>query len=426
MRVKRYRAATLAAALAQVKAEMGPEALILKTRVVAGDGPVAWLRALMGQARLLEVTAARAEGQGPQPPLAPQWEPLRDPLAHALMPSNRGAALYAQVAGSPMTGLAPATMELAVEPAPPPAAPPVLLAEVQQVKEMVGLLLRQGHPGEGAMAVSAAEPASTAGLALPGPVAALYHALLEQEVEPTLARSLCDTVAGYLPEGEPGATQEEVHHHAGMVLERLIGKGRPIHVTRGQRRTVALVGPTGVGKTTTIAKLAARFALAEGRKVALITVDTFRIGAVDQLRTYAQISGLPCHVAITPADLARILNQDARDADLVLIDTAGRSHRDEPRMHQLKEFWAAVRPDEIHLALAAGTRLRDALDVVERYREAGFDRLLFTKLDETGCCGLPLNVAAMTQKPLSYFTSGQHVPEDLSPAGAAELARRLW
>ncbi|MCI0341099.1 MAG: hypothetical protein L0216_08070 [Planctomycetales bacterium] len=189
-------------------------------------------------------------------------------------------------------------------------------------------------------------------------------------------------------------------------------------------RRVALVGPTGVGKTTTLAKLAAAAALRDRRRVGLLTMDTYRIAAVEQLGRYAEILGVPVRTAHAPADLSRDADALAGEGlDLLLLDTAGRSPRDEIRLRELAGFLEAFRPDETHLVLAAPTASSALLGALHRYGRFAPGRILLTKLDEAERYGFVLDVAARSRLPFSYLATGQDVPEDLEVAAPGRLAR---
>jgi flagellar biosynthesis protein FlhF len=194
----------------------------------------------------------------------------------------------------------------------------------------------------------------------------------------------------------------------------------PVRVSRNTRNIMALVGPTGVGKTTTIAKLAA-IACKQGAKVALITIDTFRIGAVDQLKTYSSIMKIPLKVASTPQELKAAIDGFA-DRNLVLIDTAGRSPRDKARLQEMKKFLGAHPEIETHLCLSSTTREKELHHSIERFGVLPVTRLLFTKLDESESFGCIVNTQMRETLPLSYFTTGQRVPEDIEIATTNRLA----
>jgi flagellar biosynthesis protein FlhF len=203
-------------------------------------------------------------------------------------------------------------------------------------------------------------------------------------------------------------------------LAREVTTCAPNSASPGQRRVVALVGPTGVGKTTTIAKLAAKLRLHEHRCVGLITLDTYRVAAVQQLRTYAEIMDVPLEVVSTPQDmnaaLARLI-----DLDVVLIDTAGYSPRDTLRLQQLKSLLAEARPDELHLVVSAASSVEHLHQVVHRFTPLGVSAMTISKLDEATGLGHVLPVLHACRLPVSYLTCGPSVPEDLVVAESAQL-----
>jgi flagellar biosynthesis protein FlhF len=184
------------------------------------------------------------------------------------------------------------------------------------------------------------------------------------------------------------------------------------------------VGPTGVGKTTTIAKLAANFRLRDKLRVGLITVDTYRIAAVEQLRTYADIIDLPMEIVATPREMHQALAQMS-DLDLVLLDTAGRSPRDEIRLQELKAMLAEAAPDEVYLVLSSVASSAALEKAAAQFAAVGTTALVLTKLDEASSLGNLLPLVRRSRLPLSYLTHGQNVPDDIAPAHSGRLARCL-
>ncbi|MCF7935508.1 MAG: flagellar biosynthesis protein FlhF [Synergistales bacterium] len=187
---------------------------------------------------------------------------------------------------------------------------------------------------------------------------------------------------------------------------------------------VMFIGPTGVGKTTTIAKLAAVFSLWERKSVLFLTADTYRIAAVEQLRTYARILGVPLEVIYEPHNIEEILKKQ-QDKEILLMDTAGRSHRNSERLEELRELYEHFQPDAVHLLLAANMKYTDMLDVVEQMAVVPVTSFLFTKLDETGSYADIFNVVMDFNVPLSFFTVGQNVPNDIEVASPSTVVESL-
>ncbi len=190
-------------------------------------------------------------------------------------------------------------------------------------------------------------------------------------------------------------------------------------------RLVAFVGPTGAGKTTTLAKLAARFSLEKNKKVAIISLDTYRVGAVEQLRVYGQIMNAPVEVASDPDEFQQAVARH-RDKDLILIDTTGKNHKDPAYPNRLKQIFSRVEELETHLVLSVAMDEKIFDSVYNSYRSLGIDRLLFTKLDEGVSFGPMFNFALKTHVPLSYFTDGQRVPEDIEVAESERVIRLIF
>jgi flagellar biosynthesis protein FlhF len=250
----------------------------------------------------------------------------------------------------------------------------------------------------------------------------VFTDLIEADVDEPQARELIDR----LREKQQVNLRDALSARAQLahMLEVELRITGPIPATPGAGRVVALVGPTGVGKTTTIAKLAANFRLREGRRVGLITVDTYRIAAVEQLRTYADIIDLPMEVVSTPREMREAV-QRMRTFDLVLMDTAGRSPRDEVKIQELRAMLAEATPDEVHLVLSAASGARALAAAAENFAPAGVTSLLITKIDEATGLGNLLSLARASKLPFSYLTDGQNVPDDIAVADAKRLAQLI-
>lgn len=204
----------------------------------------------------------------------------------------------------------------------------------------------------------------------------------------------------------------------------LIKKPKPIELKGKKTRIVALIGPTGVGKTTTIAKLAANFSLLEKKRVGLITIDTYRIAAVEQLKTYAEIIGVPLEVVFSLDDLRTAIKRLA-GCDVVFIDTAGRSPRNDGQLEDLARYLKAAAPDEIILVLSVTSDGEDLVQVYDSFNVERIDKVIFTKLDETTRYGSILSVLQRRKGPISYITNGQNVPDDIEIPDEDKLARMI-
>jgi flagellar biosynthesis protein FlhF len=188
------------------------------------------------------------------------------------------------------------------------------------------------------------------------------------------------------------------------------------------RQVIALVGPTGVGKTTTLAKLAARFSLEQGKSVAMLTADTYRIGAVEQLKTYARIMDVPLEIAFSPEDVAAGVAKHS-DKDVILIDTVGRSQRSAEHLEVVREFVDAAKPTQTHLVIAASLAGEIQREAVEKFSAFSPTQLIITKLDESPTRGLLVNLPLGTGLAISCTTAGQNVPQDIDFADAGKIAR---
>lgn len=366
MRVKRFVADSMQEAIALVKADFGKEAVILHTKRVRKGG----IFGLFGRTKV-EVVAA-TEGKPPRRAAAKEPAPNAGPIAMA------GAAEAA--AGS----------------------------ELARVREELDQIKRALQ--------AKADPYGDQ----PEPIRWARQRLIDSDVHEDLVQELLEAI-------ESRARKDQLHDAGWVeraVREELISGlvcADPWKMA-DSAKIQCLVGPTGVGKTTTIAKLAANYSLLAGKRVALVTVDTYRIAAVEQLKTYAEIIGIPVDVAFTPQELKEAVAARALEYDMILVDTAGRSHKNKMQMAELRAFLEALDDPQIHLVLSATTRQQDMLDIVEHFSRLPVSGLIVTKLDETGTYGLLYNACRLTGKPLSYLTNGQSVPDDIEVAEAERVA----
>lgn len=253
-----------------------------------------------------------------------------------------------------------------------------------------------------------------------GVIKAVYEQLIENEVREEIVNKLTTGLEQIKSED-----QEEVLDVISVIYKRIIKllSGNET-INNDKKSTVFFIGPTGVGKTTTIAKIASYATLNLGKKVALITSDTYRIAAVEQLRTYANILNIPIKVVYSSGELKEAIDHFS-EKDLVLVDTAGRSHKNTEHQEELRGLLEAVEQKDIFLVLSVATKYKDLLKITEVYDEMCQYKIIFTKLDETSCYGNILNMKLQTGAKLSYVTFGQNVPDDISEINPHEIARQV-
>ena len=378
MRVKRYVAETLQDAMVKVKMDMGKDAIILHTRKFKEGG----FFGFFGK-RMFEVTAAVEDG-------------VIAPVAATAAAGGESAVTPQSLAGGSEFD--------------EPEDDANLFDEIQEMKTMLNEMMTQ---------MDAAQDIKV----LPKPLQKYHQVLVDNDVDEKLTKKILRDIMQQLPK-EKTASNETVKKSLEQQILKLLKRPRPILFKRQglNQQSIALVGPTGVGKTTTIAKLAATFSIVDKKKVALITTDTYRVAAVEQLKTYGEIIGIPVEVVYTPQELQEAISQHT-DKDLILIDTAGRSHKSTEQMIELKSFLDVAEPSGIFLVLSATTRFKDMMDIVNSYSDIQITRLVFTKLDETSTFGAILTLISKTQKFLSYVTVGQNVPDDIEIADPEKIAK---
>jgi flagellar biosynthesis protein FlhF len=391
MNLQTFKAPTMAMALAQVKTVMGHDAVILHTRTYQRS---IWLG--LRRKEMVEITAGRGLNML-----------TRRPAPRATVATKAPVAAHATAMPVGYVGMNKQLLDT-------PAASRAMMFDISDqmaglktlVKELTNEVHRQKKPN------------------IPEELFEHYTKLIENRVCEELAAKIITQLHRSLrPEHlqQPQYVTEKLAEQ----IEKIIPTAGPIRRTKKiGPHVVALIGPTGVGKTTTIAKLAANLKLREKHRVGLITIDTYRIAAIDQLKKYADILGSNLKVVGTPEDLRNAV-ESMSDCEYVLIDTAGRSPNDTMKLHELKSFLASAAPDEVHLVVSTTSSEECVERAIERFTEVRADRLIFTKLDEAPHVGLMLNVVNRVNKPLSYITTGQDVPDDIEVGQTRRLANLI-
>lgn len=420
MKIKRFQATTMREAIRMVRQEQGPDAVILSNRRIPGGVEVVaatdYDAALIHSATRAPGAVEASETVPVTTVTAPAFRPAPPPAPRPPAP----AAAAPRPAPKPAVAVAPAAA--AAPPAVAPAAAPAATAPTaeQSVAAAVGLQAAEQLNRE-IQALKSLLEEQLAGLRWgdmqkhrPRQAAAL-RALAHLGLEADLARSIAEE----LPEASDPDRARFLP--LGLLARRLpADPSDPIL----QGGVIALVGPTGVGKTTTIAKLAARYASQHGvRDIALVTADQYRIGAQEQLFTYGRLLGVPVHAVTAQDSLAAVLAR-VSDRRLVLIDTAGLSQRDKALTNHNQQLRMAGDGLKTWLVLAANAQPGAQHDIVERFgalAPQGLDGCVFTKVDEAHRLGGTLSVAIRHGLRTLYVANGQRVPEDLQPARADRL-----
>jgi flagellar biosynthesis protein FlhF len=410
MDIKTFRAKSMRDALEQVRRELGPAAAVLHAREV-NAGPLR--RIVFG--RRYEVAASvgvdvpsrlpAAAGQ-----VAGSWGP-GDGTEYAVVSTKYGALHDSSDSYSmPADGGVPeAHVEADYRARYRDDFRRQMVGHLDELQAMVEKLCERANSA----------PAHD----LPESLFRAFTDMIEAEIDETIARELIDEIRSD-GDGRTIADAGLVKARIARLLESEIKVAGPIKTDVDRCRVVALVGPTGVGKTTTIAKLAANYRLREKLRVGLITVDTYRVAAVEQLRTYADIIDLPMEVVATPREMREAVNRMSH-LDLVLMDTAGRSPRDEVKIQELKSMLGEAEPDEVHLVLGSTAGAKSLVSTAEQFASVGTTAVLLTKLDEAHSLGHLVSLVRACDLPISYLTDGQNVPDDIRVAERREFAGML-
>ncbi|MCR5687684.1 MAG: flagellar biosynthesis protein FlhF [Lachnospiraceae bacterium] len=390
MIIKKFQAKTEAEAVSLAKKEMGENVVIMSTRSVKKKGPLSFLKK-----PVVEVTVGMEE--------------------ESERPANPFSMLAKQtVMSKPSFPEPPADEE-----------PPVREKKSEKVIEqrldsLQSLIEKQltKNPEPDDFSMEDSEDSSIAFLKL------IYNTLIDNEVAEKYTNELLDEI------GKINTPKASVDFLLGNIYQKMILKfGQPVTIPLGieRQRVIFFIGPTGVGKTTTIAKIASQLSVNHKKKIVLLTTDTYRIAAAEQLRTYASILNVPFRVIYTEEEMTAAISE-YKDYDYVLVDTAGHSQHNAEQKDSMAHFLRCIDDSvdkDTYLVVSATTKYRDLLAIADAYSEFTDYKLIFTKLDETTTLGNLFNLCMYTGASMSYVTCGQNVPDDIEVFSPQSTVKQL-
>lgn len=395
MRYKTYEAETLQQAILKMTIDLGKDAILISHRHIKRGGFLGFF----GK-KMVEVTAAlprKKVGPG-ENELIRQSEELKVSPAVS-PPSNKRIDKETEMAYFKELGEVERNLR----------------KEMKEIKEKMENFLKEVTEKD----------AKAKEARYPGKISKFFNRLIEAEVDRELSERI---IAKVIRVSNPISLNDEhlLRETFEEKIAELIPTNNRIEFEEGYLKIIALIGPTGVGKTTTLAKLAATFVLEEKKKIGIITIDTYRIAAIEQLKIFAEILGVPLKAVFNQDEFKSAIN-DFSNFDLVLVDTAGRNQKDTIQMAELKD---SINLDhhkvEAYLVISATTKEKDMIDIVNSFKKVTFERVIFTKLDETNTLGPILNMLnTIPQGNLAYLTTGQNVPEDIEVADSRKIARMI-
>ncbi|MBI4632637.1 MAG: flagellar biosynthesis protein FlhF [Deltaproteobacteria bacterium] len=377
MQVKRFEATNIREALVMIKKDLGPDAVVLSTKKIKGPKNF-----------LVEVIAARDV----QDVVAPFGAVRFDERDEVLSNHRDQLALFKAEMDELKTLIADTRGVIS------------LRGELAELKETINAFFD-------VLGMGRSKEQTT------GHLARIYYHLIGNGVSKARVCRLMGDIAQDFPAEEVGDYEKGI-----KIVEEMIAKSFPAPAERTQKRVKVFVGPTGVGKTTTLAKLAAQYAVTKKMNIGLITTDTYRIAAVEQLKTYARIIGIPFEVASEREIFKKSLDHFA-GKDIILIDTPGRSSSDGNYLKKLKEMLTADVPIETNLLLSLTSSQENSMDAAVRFGIFDYDHVIFTKLDECTRPGLIYDLASQIGKPVSHVTNGQNVPRDIEKVSPVQLTK---
>jgi flagellar biosynthesis protein FlhF len=390
--IKKFQANTETEAIMLAKGELGKDAIVMNIKTISPKGIYKLFRK-----PLVEITAAVDDNityKNDKPKAAPVITPRKPDIIYD-----------DEVISSSKTNLDDLSETSAIE---------------QKLNNLQSLLEKQMNEKEAAVKPESKAVENNKNLAC---IQLIYNQLISNDVDEKFANQIITEIEGTL---KKDASMDNILASIYQKIILKLGQPKVIELSGKGPKFIFFIGPTGVGKTTTIAKIASKLKVSEKAKVAFLTADTYRIAAVEQLRTYATILGIPLKVIYT-VDEMKQAKEEYADYDVVFVDTAGRSHRSKEQRDDIELLINTIPEVErdIFLVLSATTKYRDLMKTTEAYSEIVDYNLIFTKLDETSSIGNLFNIRMLTSAPLSYATFGQNVPDDIDKIDAQSIAKQL-
>lgn len=381
MRVKKYCASTMPEAMKMIRSELGNDAIILNSRVIQTNGFLGFFKK-----RSIEVIAALDE------------KPLE--MVQQVAPDKRKSM---DVPAVPANTTSEKTDDFKKE-----RETEELRKEISELKGLLSSVMERNDKEEPA---------------LPDPIQKLQQTLLKQEIQESVVETIVNEAMKWWEEAGESKSEAEVLMWAKEHMMEKVSH-LPFLGISFTKKFITVVGPTGVGKTTTLAKMAADCILKHKKKVAFITTDTYRIAAIEQLKTYANILNVPLEVCYSMEDFQKSVIQ-FENYDVVFIDTAGRNFRNPANVADLQKNIDFSKGMETYLVLSLTSKQMDMEEIYHQFDTVHIDKIILTKADETSTFGAMFNIMYSWQKPVAYITNGQNVPDDIISATPEKIVKRL-
>ena len=408
MKFHTFSGETPAEALKQAQLECGENALVISTKQLR--------KKTISSSALYEVVVAVEEEEQQQAPThqaAPRYEPKPEPKYK----SGEDVLLSLSEAAKQITQIAQATSDIGVQPSTKNSEKAQNNEGLGEIKNEINKLADKIKLIQEMFWEEKAHHRNN--LAIPSEFSEIYKLAKVSGMGEDHLENIMNLTLEHMPV-KMRNNSETIKRYFQVLLRKLIPVRMEGEMTKGNKRVMMFVGPTGVGKTTTIAKLAARYSYINEKrsKVGIITLDTYRIGAVEQLFQYAKMMRLPIEDVVDPSDFNNALSSLSH-CDVILIDTVGSSQYDKEKLLKLNKFIKNAHLQiDVNLVLSAGCKLEDLKEIYANFSFLDIDTLIFTKFDETKVFGTIFSLVYDTDKPVSYFSIGQEVPDDIIPASS--------